>query len=236
MELLVVLGIFAVLAGMTFSSFSGLQNTVKMNEYVLTLEQDIRSVQRAAMLLERSSDEKWVYGLGIDFGNMGDNGRYAVFKWCSPFADYGNILTRSKLPAYDPNLDFGTTVGYGSDQNGYMNVSESITASSICSMSAYTSTLRTLSGYSQATTTPKANIERTDIGTAKPRYLIFESVSGRAFFYDTNGILLNFDSEGNLVDEPKPFVITITPQSNTNNKRVVSIGNLSGKISTQSIK
>lgn len=235
MELLVVLGIFAILAGMTFSSFSGLQNTVKMNEYVLTLEQDIRSVQRAAMLLERSSDEKWVYGLGIDFGSMGDDGKYTVFKWCSPFSDYGNILTRSKLPAYDPNLDFNTLVGYGNDRNGYMNTSGGITASSICSMSAYSSALRTLSGYSQATTTPKANIERTYIDNVEPRYVVFESVSGRAFFYDSNGILLNFDSEGNLTDEPQPFVITITPLSGVN-RRVISIGNLSGKISTQSIK
>lgn len=237
MELLIVLGIFAILAGMTFSSFSGLQNTVKMNEYVLTLEQDIRSVQRAAMLLTRSSEEKWVYGLGIDFGSMGDDGKYTVFKWCSPFSDYGNIATRSALPAYDPNQDVGTVlVGNGGDLNAYMNVSGGISNSSICSLSAFSSTLRTLGGYSQTSSTPKANISISAIDTnSDVRYVVFESVSGRAFFYDSSGVLLNFDSEGNLIEEPEAFVITIEPLSNVNT-RIISIGNLSGKISTQSVK
>lgn len=232
-----MLGIFAVLSGMTFSSFSGLQNTVKMNEYVLTLEQDIRYVQRAAMLLERSSDEKWVYGLGIDFGSMSDDGKYTIFKWCSPFSDYGNIATRSELPAYDPNQDLGTVlVGNGGDLNGYMNISGGITNSSICNLSAFSSTLRTLSGYSQSSSTPKSNISISPIdNNNNPRYVIFESVSGRAFFYDSSGVLLNFDASGNLIDEPDSFVITIEPLSNVNT-RVISIGNLSGKISTQSIK
>jgi len=237
MELLIVLGIFAVMAGMTFSSFSGLQNTVKMNEYVLTLEQDIRSVQRAAMLLERSSNEKWIYGLGIDFGSMSDDGKYTVFKWCSPFPDYGNIATRSALPAYDPNQDLGTVlVGNGGDLNGYMNVSGGITNSSICNMSAFSSSLRTLSGYSQTSSTPKSNISISPINNDNnPRYVIFESVSGRAFFYDSSGVLLNFDASGKLADEPESFVITIEPLSNVNT-RIISIGNLSGKISTQSVK
>lgn len=237
MELLIVLGIFAVMAGMTFSSFSGLQNTVKMNEYVLTLEQDIRSVQRAAMLLERSSNEKWIYGLGIDFGGMSDDGKYTVFKWCSPFSDYGNIATRSALPAYDPNQDLGTVlVGNGGDLNAYMNVSEGITNSSICNLSAFSSSLRTLSGYSQTSSTPKSNISIAPIdNNNNPRYIVFESVSGRAFFYDANGVLLNFDSSGKLIEDPESFIITIEPLSNVNT-RIISIGNLSGKISTQSVK
>lgn len=238
MELLVVLSLFAIMAAMTFSSFSGLQNTVKMNEYVLTLEQNIRSVQRAAMLLERSSNEKWVYGLGIDFGEMKNgDGKYTIFKWCSPFSDYGNITTRSAIPAYDPNQNLGTVlVGNGGDLNGYMNVSGGITNSSICNLSALFSTLRIASGYSQTSPTPKSNISISPINSNNaPRYVIFESVSGRAFFYDEHGALLNFDSEGNLVEDPESFVITIEPLSNINS-RIISIGNLSGKISTQSIK
>lgn len=234
MELLIVLGIFVILAGITFSSFSGLQNTVKTNEYVLNLEQDIRSVQRAAMLLTRSTNEKWIYGLGIDFGDMQDDGRYKVFKWCSPFSDYGNIATRSSLPAYDPNYDIGSPLG--SDQNGYMNITGGISTSSVCELSSFSSTLRTLSGYTQTSSTPKAEISKSSIdGNDDPRYVIFESVSGRAFFYDSEGILLNFDTDGNLVEEPDDFVITINPYSNANT-RIISIGNLSGKISTQSIK
>jgi len=235
MELLIVLGIFMILAGMTFSSFTGLQNTVKMNEYVLSLEQDVRSVQRAAMLLERNSGEKWVYGLGIDFGNIGDDGKYTVFKWCSPFSDYGNIATRSALPGYDPNQELGTAL-VGNDLNGYMNITGGIGQSSICDLSAYSSSLKMVSGYVQTSTTPQSNISVAPIdGNTQPRYVIFESVSGRAFFYDTNGELLNYDATGEMVDEPDPFVITLDPLSRINT-RVITIGNLSGKVSTESIQ
>lgn len=222
---------------MTFSSFSGLQNTVKMNEYVLTLEQDIRSVQRAAMLLERNSGEKWIYGLGIDFGDIKNtDGKYTVFKWCSPFDDYGNIATRSALPAYDPNDDLGILIGYGNDRNGYIYVSGGILANNNCELSAHTSTLRILSGYSQSSTTPKSAISIASINdNVNPRYVIFESVSGRAFFYDDQGVLLNFDSTGKLVENPESFVITIDPYSN-GNTRIISIGNLSGKVTMQSTK
>jgi hypothetical protein len=226
-----------MLGGMTFSSFSGLQNTVKMNEYVLTLEQDIRSVQRAAMLLERNSGEKWIYGLGIDFGNVGStDGKYTVFKWCSPFDDYGNIATRSALLAYDPNSDLGTPLGYGADKNGYINISGGILDSNNCDLSAYSSTLHILSGYSQSLTTPKSTISIAPINdNVYARYVIFESVSGRAFFYDKDGVLLNFDSTGKMVETPEPFVITIKPYSN-GNTRIISIGNLSGKVTMQSTK
>ncbi len=222
---------------MTFSSFSGLQNTVKMNEYVLTLEQDIRSVQRAAMLLERNSGEKWIYGLGIDFSNIENtDGKYTVFKWCSPFDDYGNIATRSALPAYDPNDDLNTSMGYGNDKNGYINVSGGMLANNNCELSAYSSTLRILSGYTQSSTTPKSKISIAPINSnAYARYVIFESVSGRAFFYDKDGVLLNFDSTGKLVENPESFVITIDPYSE-GNTRVISIGNLSGKVTMQSTK
>lgn len=235
MELLIVLSIFSILGAMTFSAFGGLQNTVKMNEYVLTVEQDVRSVQRAAMLLQRDSGEKWLYGLGIDFGDMGDSGSYTVFKWCSPFGDYGDILTRSSLPAYNPStlLSLGSPVsGFPNERNGYMNVENSIGTS--CA-SGNSSSLSALAGYDKSTTTPKSTITITTIDGLTPRYVIFESVSGRTFFYDGDGVLLNYSSNGKLVDDPLPFVITIIPESDVNS-RVITIGNLSGKISTRSVQ
>jgi len=233
MELLVVLSIFSVLGAMTFSAFGGLQNTVKMNEYILTLEQDVRSVQRAAMLLQRESGEKWLYGLGIDFGDMGDDGEYTVFKWCSPFSDYGDVLTRSSLPAYNPSalLNLGSPL-FGNELNGYMNVDGPMGSS--CG-SDNASSLSVLGGYDKSTKTPKSTIEITEIDGLTPRYLIFESVSGRAFFYDDDGELLNYSNNGELVDDPSPFVITIIPESDVNSK-IITIGNLSGKIITQSVE
>lgn len=229
MELLIVLTIFSILGAMSFSAFGNLQNTVKMNEYALTLEQDVRSVQRAAMLLQRDSGEKWLYGLGIDFGAMGDSGEYTVFKWCSPFSDYGDILTKSSLPAYTPSKTLGS-VGAMNELNGYLTVT-SIGGS--CGSDA-SSSLSILPGYDKSTKTPKSTIEITLVDGRTPRFVVFESVSGRAFFYDTQGVLLNYTSEGNLIDDPLPFVITIVPDSNVNS-RIITMTNLSGKISIESV-
>jgi len=237
MELLVVLTIFSILGAMSFSAFGSLQNTVKMNEYTLTIEQDVRSVQRSAMLLQRDSGEKWLYGLGIDFGDLEshDDGVYTVFKWCSPFSDYGDILTKSNLPGYNPSalLSLGSSLsGFPGERNGYMNVENPIGAS--CG-SGNSSSLSVLVGYDKSTTTPKSTITITDIDGKNPRFVVFESVSGRTFFYDTYGELLNYAADGKLVDDPQPFVITITPESDVNT-RIVTIGNLSGKISNRSVE
>ena len=56
-EMLIVMSVVIIMMSMSFASFNGLQNTIKMNEYILTLEQNVRNVQRAAMLLERKSGE-----------------------------------------------------------------------------------------------------------------------------------------------------------------------------------
>jgi len=233
MELLVVLSIFSILGAMTFSAFGNLQNTVKMNEYTLTLEQDIRSVQRAAMLLQRDSGEKWLYGLGIDLGAMDVNrdGVYTVFKWCSPFSDYGDILTKSSLPAYTPSKTLGAPTGVMSELNGYLTVTN---IGGSCG-SDNSSSLAVLPGYDKSTKTPMATITVTEINGLVPRFVIFESVSGRAFFYDETGILLNYTSDGKLIDDPLPLVITIAPDSEVNT-RIITIRNLSGKISIASVK
>jgi type II secretory pathway pseudopilin PulG len=233
MELLVVMAIFAVLGAMSFSAFGGLQNTVKMNEYALTVEQDVRSVQRAAMLLQRNSNEKWLYGVGIDFGaiNTNHDGEYTVFKWCSPFYDYGDILTRSNLPAYNPARQLGYVLG--TERNGYIsNITNPIASS--CSAGA-SSSLSVQGGYDKSTKTPVSEITITQINGVTPRFVIFESVSGRAFFYDTSGALLNYTSEGVLQDNPAPFVITIVPESTSVGTRVIKIDNLSGKVSSYTL-
>lgn len=219
---------------MSFSSFSGLENTVKMNEYTITLEQNIQAVQRASMLLERTTNEDWLYGLGIDFGNMGDNGKYTVFKWCSPFSDYGNIRTKSKLPNYDTSLDVGSYVansGGAQEKNGYIPSVQTITKNGTCGREVTSSELRLVTGYESSIDTPKSDISIASInGNNSPRYVLFESVSGRTFFYDKNGTLLNYDNKGVLIDTD-PLIITIAPQG-AGSIHIISIGNLSGKVTT----
>jgi len=211
LELLVVLSIFSILGAMTFASFDGLQNTVKMNEYMLSLEQNVRTVQREAMLLERNPGEGWLYGLGIDFSAQ------KVFKWCSPFSDYGDIKTKSNLPAYNPTANVGT------GRNGWLPTDRSISTSSSCSGEG----LVTLAGFDKSTDLPKSDIVIGDgIG-----YVVFESISGRAFFYNTNGELINYNVDGSQSENVVNFVLTVDPQG-TGRTRQFVINNLSGKISS----
>ncbi len=221
LEMLVVMGIMMILMGMTFTSFSGLQDTVKMNEYMLNMEQDIRSVQRASMLLERNTEENWLYGLGIDFSKLKeeDGGIYTTFKWCSHYGDYGDPSTRGKVPGYsegDRTLD-GAKLPIGNIEMG------------LCIDS--NDTLKILPGYTSDLTPPKSVVEF----NSAVRYVVFESVTGRAFFYDTGGNLLNyfFDEDGQLVikdpDEVEELDFTITSLGAAAPRRLV-IHHLSGRI------
>jgi len=223
--MLVVLAIFVILGAMTFSAFDGLQNTVKLNEYMLNLEQDIRNVQRSSMLLQRDSGERWLYGLGIDFSNITEDGDYKTFKWCSPYSDYGDIHTKSKLPAYNPEMNID-------DINAHFpEVTESSYTNSSCPLADPLSEIKNLSGYVGTTKPPKGTIAILGSEDTQVNYVLFESVSGRTFFYNQSGDLLNYTSDGDPIDNPVNFELEITP-SGKGSKRKIAITNLSGKIST----
>ena len=223
LELLVVISIFIILGGMTFSSFGGLQNTIKMNEYMLNLEQDIRSVQRASMLLQRNPGEKWIYGLGIDFSDFAEGEVYKTFKWCSHFDDYGDIKTRSNIPAFNPNMQVELSNGY---------IPTTLGTSSVCDSNVLEGpgSLYVLAGYDRTITLPKSDITF----SSDARYILFESVSGRAFFYDSEGALLNYDPQGNILEDSSEIVsfdMTIDSKGKGSIRRI-SVRNLSGKIDT----
>ncbi len=227
--MLVVLSIFIVLGGMTFSSFDGLQNTIKMNEYMLNLEQDIRGVQRASMLLERNSTENWLYGLGIDFSNMDEDGEYKIFKWCTPFNDYGDITTTSKVPAFNP-----ADKTIASASLPIVQPEDGICGPEVVDKRE----LRNLYGYEKSVTMPKSRVTYEENGNpSRARYLLFESVSGRAFFYDQGGALLNYQMvDDNLIimeaDDIEDFAIRINPYGKGSTRTLV-IKHLSGRIDSQ---
>lgn len=188
LEMLLVMGIMMILMGMTFTSFSGLQDTVKMNEYMLNMEQDIRAVQRASMLLERNTEENWLYGLGIDFSELEQDGKYTTFKWCTPFEDYGDETTRAKIPGYKSGdltlAGAKLPVPVGDIESGLCTGGDN--------------TLKLLLGYTTELTIPKSTVLYNP--NSKARYVVFESVTGRAFFYDSGGELLNYSMvDGELV-------------------------------------
>jgi len=220
-EMLVVMGIMMILMGMTFTSFSGLQDTVKMNEYMLNMEQDIRSVQRASMLLQRNTEENWLYGLGIDFSKLEEDGKYIPFKWCTPFSDYGDASTRSKVPGYkkgDLNLS-GAKLPVGNIESG------------LCIGIEAEDRLKLLTGYTTDLTMPKSKVHFNSF----VRYVVFESVTGRAFFYDFDGNLLNYsivDGEVMIEDNPSSLEeldFTIT-SFGAAAPRTMRVHHLSGRI------
>lgn len=222
-EMLVVMSIMMILMGMTFTSFSGLQDTVKMNEYMLNMEQDIRSVQRASMLLQRNTEENWLYGLGIDFSQLDPDGKYIPFKWCTPYKDYGDETTRSKVPGYkEGDLTLaGAKLPYADLVAGI--------ESGLCT--EIDDTVKLLTGYTTDLTMPKSTV----VPNSEVRYVVFESVTGRAFFYDELGELLNYSIiDGQVVIEGDPtkleeldFTITSLGAAAP---RTIRVHHLSGRI------
>lgn len=228
LELLVVMSIFMIFGTMAVASFGGLQNTVKMNEYMLNMEQNVRLIQRSAMLLERGVDERWLYGLGVDFSQTGSEdtlGVYKVFKWCSPFNSYGDIKTTSDFPNYDPG-DGDIAIGNGGLPSSlYLNTS--------CTVDEFfdpefNNEIIALTGMDISYSPPKSTIA---FGTAV-RYILFESVSGKAFFYNSSGELLNYEADGTPIEDAVNFQITLTPLSSGNPRRI-TVDNLSGRISPE---
>jgi type II secretory pathway pseudopilin PulG len=226
MEMLIVISILVILGGMTFASFYGLQNTIKMNEYMLNLEQDVRGVQRASMLLERNPIENWLYGVGIDFTSMNPDGDYTTFKWCTPFGNYGDITTTSKVPAFDSSaepLDLGSASLPITPPQGSICGSEVIDKNQ----------LRRLYGYERTVSMPKSQV----IFETDAKIVLFESVSGRAFFYDEGGNLLNYViEEGQLkirdAENIEDIIITIKPFGGTATRQL-TINHLSGRVDSQ---
>lgn len=240
-EMLIVMSVVIIMMSMSFASFNGLQNTIKMNEYILTLEQNVRNVQRAAMLLERKSGENWIFGLGIDLSKVNEDtgkGTYRVFKWCSPFSDYGDITTKSFLPSFNPSAGYsiGTALSFG--QNGYLPLPPSTPfTKSICTNDGSgRSSIAGLAGYETSLTPPKGKIllPKTE-GGREFRYIVFESVSGRTFFYDQDGKIINYDGKGISVQSPKNFTLTIEPIRG-GLKKEITVENLSGRIFTKNIE
>lgn len=231
LEMLIVISIIIVIGAIGMSSFLGLHNTVKMNEYMMNLEQDIRAIQRASLLLERNVDENWLYGIGIDFRNVDPDGNYIPFKWCTPDRDYGHISTTSIVPAYEPGITGSEKFPHDSEISG-----------TFCGADVGgKEQLRTLPGYERSLTIPKANIffgpeeDQEKEGFNPPKIVVFESVSGRAFFYSEDGKLLNYeeDEDGRLVmkepDELQNLMITIEPIAR-GTPRQITIQHLSGRV------
>lgn len=229
-EMLIVLTIFMILSSFGFAAFSGLRDTVTLNQDLLSLEQDIRWAQRSALFLERNPGERWIYGIGIDFSRFEEDGTYRLFKWCSQFEQFGNILTRSNFPNYNPDFNL-------SNLNGNLGLPGYLQSN--CSSGSSLSEIVRVQGRIDGTVSPDFRIEIPDdlnadgdVG-AVPNYVLFEAVSGRAFFYDENGLVVNFNADGEIVSNPVDFTVQVTAPT-TGRMKTVKITNISGKITLES--
>ncbi len=218
-EMLVVLIIFTVLFGIGISAFSGLRTTILMNQTSENIKQNFRWTQRAAILLKRDPGDNWIYGIGIDLSQFyGDGGVYRVFKWCAPYREYsddtrasgqfpnytdgvGNVLLgeSANIPFHEGYKPIGSAIAqygphYSNDCSGILpedGVLIDISGTGSGLVDNFTIPAPLSSGYLTPLT---------------PRFILFESVSGNVFFYNRDGVLINFhevsEDTYELIDDP----------------------------------
>ncbi len=242
-EMLVVMIILIVLGALSYAAYQDMHTTIRINEYASVLEENIRRVQREAMLLKREPGENWIYGLGIDFSKIDKKdtfGEYKVFKWCAEDMDYGGPKTISDIPGYD------SSQGYHWSYNG--GLPYKLDPQGKC---LGTNSRKELKGYDIGLKPPKGEIGLSqnlanmngamNYMSLSTQYILFESVTGRAFFYNIGGVLAGYmpSKEGNkpVLEEAgvKPFEMTIIPLTSGRSarKKVISIDMFSGKVTVR---
>ncbi len=209
-EMLIVISVLIILGSLSLASYQKMQVVMRTNEYINSLEQDIRRIQRDAMLLDRKQGENWLFGIGIDFTKMnedGGSGAYRVFKWCSPFSEYGNSRTTGSVPGYTryepnkrnlPNAEGNGDACYSLEERRLYIPRKYLDLKPPRSVISITTKSRT-----------STEIKGEELG-----YVLFESVTGKAFFYNLDGELINYMPIGDdipLADEIYDLVITIKP-------------------------
>lgn len=262
-EMLIVMAIFMVLFGMGIAAFSGLRNTVLVNENSQNLQQDIRWAQRAAILLKRESDEKWLYGVGIDLRNIAIDGNYTVFKWCSPFNEYadGNNYTSSDFPNYDPEEGSGTLgPSNGNLDSDGDNLPEYYSdETGKCPQTAFSDTpsgelveIENRASANEVNTDPTEIEFPLDIGldygsalsdTSSssginnpewPAFVVFESITGKTFFYNYQGALLNYEADTGAATDPIDVGIAIVVPNHESGV-LIKISHDSGKVTSEGV-
>lgn len=238
-EMLIVMSILVILGGLSFSAYQNMQVTIRLNEFTNTLEENIRRVQREAMLLKRYPGENWIYGIGIDFSKTDKAetwGDYEVFKWCAEETEYGGERTSSSIPGYSNSYNHNG--GHYGEGNGVLP--GTILANKTRCTPDMDESRVGLSGYDIGLAPPKGRISFSfaqAIGIdeeSEIRYMLFESVTGRAFFYNQGGSLIGYEQLG--IDSPKigeegvpSFSIFITPAS-TGVQKQLTVQPFSGKV------
>ncbi|MBD3329301.1 prepilin-type N-terminal cleavage/methylation domain-containing protein [Candidatus Dojkabacteria bacterium] len=189
-EMVVVLVITVILFAAGVVSVGDFRASMDLTNAVSFLEQDIRYAQRSAMFLSREIDEDWIYGIGVDFRDIDNTGEYHLFKWCAPFESFDpeNEIMTSALPGFDPEYNLGVSLdgvaNGGLPPGGLREGVCDRTVSELVKIGEYQTYKVPLTSLS---------LERHENGSFQPSYIVFESMTGRAFVYDANGQLINYD-------------------------------------------
>lgn len=112
LELLVVITLFIILGAIGIGGYLGTRETMIARETVETIKQDIKSARLKAMLLKKGTESNWVYGIGINFTaytNPNLN-KEMFFKWCSPYEDFGNEVTKAEVLGFDTKNNIGDKI------------------------------------------------------------------------------------------------------------------------------
>ncbi|MBP8978932.1 prepilin-type N-terminal cleavage/methylation domain-containing protein [Candidatus Dojkabacteria bacterium] len=231
-EMLIVVGILVILGSLSLASYQRMQVVMRTNEYINSLEQDVRRIQKNAMLQDRKQGEYWSFGIGIDFTEMNTDdgsGTYSVFKWCSPYKEYGDRRTTGSVPGYSKFTPNGHNLPT-SRRNG--DVCNSNTGDTRLYLPSRFLDLRP--PRSVITVSPKPRVlglgGKGDLMDKDLGYILFESVTGNAFFYNRNGQLINYEVKGDdieLTNNIFDLIIRIRPQRGGVN-RTLTIRHLSG--------
>jgi type II secretory pathway pseudopilin PulG len=217
-EMIIVLVVMIILFTIGARTFQSLSRANAVHEATVKITQDIRSAQRSAMMLERNPDERWLYGIGIDFRGITNpiNPSYTIFKYCAAenYFDAQNLQHASSVPVNTlepPNFtaEVNCTAGFASPMIG-RNTIEVVEIKEF--------------GYLQV------NFD-TDI-----RFILFESVSGKAFLYqDSPPKLSNYNPDFSIfpVDTISPLRIVIG--GNIGPDRAINVHPVSGIIFVENV-
>lgn len=236
-EMLIVLLIVVILFAAGVLSVSDFQSSINLTNTMSFLEQDIRYAQRSALFLSREIDEGWIYGIGVDFSQVDNTGEYQLFKWCAPYESFDpeNEIMTSALPGFDP--EYNLNVPLDGVQNGGLPASG--VQDGKCD-----GTISRLVKIGEYNTfkipTNSIVLERYQNGSASPSYVLFESMTGRAFIYDSSLQLLNYDYSKSD-DEPEfwgiggrdvvPFGYRVRRRSGDDSDwKYISVAPVSGRI------
>lgn len=218
MEMLVVMSVMIIIGGIGIYAITGLRDAVVVGQDVANLKLDVQRAQHASMLLQKQPGDNWVYGIGIDFSTLPEDGTYKFVKWISGSTEFNSSTMSSELLAFD-------------DSNDSYRIDNPPTNAILPVQS-----LSNLEGFENVSLKAGYNVTLKESTMDEPMeisYVIFEAVTGRAFLYDTLGNPVNYShnlTSGELEYSNEDKLVIEISRNQGSKTDVISISPGSGNI------